>query len=758
VSSRRRLAFVVVATVTFVALTRGLWAGELLFFHDAATIARPLMSAGAEALARGELPLWDSTVGMGTPHLQNPILATFYPLLWPLTASPQSALLFNFLVALHMVLAGSGMMRLCRALGLGDAASALGAVTLAFSGALLTSTNYVYLLFGWTWVPWALAGFVRIEVSPPRRAFAIALPVALVLLAGCPDAAVAVGALGLALLVANRKTHTRAELRWAALGLAIGGAIALLQWAPTLAYWPESERASGASGASEGLWSLHPARLVQLVLPGFFGHLTPVNGYWGQAFTDTLSDGTFFFPELYLGGAALSLAPLAVTGERGRLGRWIGAATALFLLMSLGRHGLVDVVPRVFRYPERWMFGATVGLAALSALGLHALPSATRAARAAAGAITAGAAAAGLWVLLADESLSDLIARTSMVPNVDAARADQRLGGWIAIVGAVLLGLSLARPRWRAVALMTTVLQLAMAHWHTIWTAPDTLGTSAATVAERLGVLSLRFARHPQLDRVQLHADAAGLWANWERHGATFRGNLGREYGLSALHDETPARLAHPLAPETAFWTDPAEFSRVFGVQRILVSATDAPVAVARALGHELVPAFGIRRLDLGVASPKAPPFPGAFCIGNYERVTTAALRAGVARPLTRAPVESDDELPASPGGAAIACTTVRDPSESTRVAEVTTPTSTLLVFQTAFARGWTATIDGLDSSVVRAYGSLASVVVPPGTHTIELRYDARGLLIGQISAGIGLLALLTLLALNRRGARVEPS
>ncbi|MBT9560357.1 MAG: YfhO family protein [Myxococcales bacterium] len=753
------LALTIGVIAAFIALTRGLWAGETLFFHDAATIARPLMSAGVEAFSRGELPLWDSSVGMGTPHLQNPILATFYPLLWPLAASPRSVLLFNAIVLLHLALAGAGAWRLGRALKLDDAACALGAVTLAFSGALLTSTHFVYLLFGWTWVPWALAGFAQTDVPPPSRAVTIAIPVALVLLSGCPDAAVALIVLGLALLMAERSTrrhnHQGApapSLRWVAAGLAVGVAIGMLQWAPTLAYWPESERAGGAAGAGEGLWSLHPARLIQFILPGFFGHLTPVNGYWGQAFTDTLSDGTFFFPELYLGGAALCLLPLAVTGQRRQLGRWVVAATALFVLVSLGRHGPVDIVPRVFRYPERWMFGASVGLALLAAIGLHALPSASPTARIAAGAMTGLVAAIGLTVLLADAPLADLVARTSLVPNVDAARGDQRLGAWIALGGAALLSVALIRPRWHVLALIATLVQLTAAHWPTIWTAaPEVLDGASARVVARLGPPPLRVARHPQLDQVPLHADAAGLWATWERHAATFRGNLGRHYDLAVLHDETPARIAHPLSPETAFWSDPVAFSRVFGVERLLVSAMDPPAEVARALGTGLIPSFGIRSLDLGVATPKEAPFPGAFCIGAYDHVDASDVREGALRPLERVPVESPSALPPSPGGPATACAIVSAPTGSTRHAEVTTPALTLLVFQTAYARGWSATIDGDDAPILRAYGSLASVLVTPGQHTIELRYEARGLRVGCWAAGAGLAALLALIAFGAR-------
>jgi hypothetical protein len=90
----------------------------------------------------------------------------------------------------------------------------------------------------------------------------------------------ALGIFGVALLVAERRSDHGGDsgapshrLRWVAVGLAIGVAVGMLQWAPTLAYWPESERAGGAAGAGEGLWSLHPARFAQLVLPGFFGHL-----------------------------------------------------------------------------------------------------------------------------------------------------------------------------------------------------------------------------------------------------------------------------------------------------------------------------------------------------------------------------------------------------------------------------------------------------------------------------------------------------
>ena len=79
-----------------------------------------------------------------------------------------------------------------------------------------------------------------------------------------------------------------------------------------------------------------------------------------------------------------------------------------------------------------------------------------------------------------------------------------------------------------------------------------------------------------------------------------------------------------------------------------------------------------------------------------------------------------------------------------------------LLVLRDAFAGGWTATVDGEQAPLLRAYGSMKALLLPAGAHEVVVRYEAPGLM-----AGFGLSAAswaLWLLLWLRGRRRIGPS
>lgn len=68
---------------------------------------------------------------------------------------------------------------------------------------------------------------------------------------------------------------------------------------------------------------------------------------------------------------------------------------------------------------------------------------------------------------------------------------------------------------------------------------------------------------------------------------------------------------------------------------------------------------------------------------------------------------------------------------------------------------GWHAEIDGDPVEIVRNYGGLSAVVVPPGTHTVTLEFRSRWLLLSGVISGVAwLMILFTLVWI---GIRREP-
>jgi hypothetical protein len=87
----------------------------------------------------------------------------------------------------------------------------------------------------------------------------------------------------------------------------------------------------------------------------------------------------------------------------------------------------------------------------------------------------------------------------------------------------------------------------------------------------------------------------------------------------------------------------------------------------------------------------------------------------------------------------------------------VSTPRTALVVIRNSFDRNWSATIDGEEAPILRTDYFLQGVVVPKGTHTIELRYDDPMVGLGLFGSSLALVILLGTaagLALHSRRSR----
>jgi hypothetical protein len=65
-----------------------------------------------------------------------------------------------------------------------------------------------------------------------------------------------------------------------------------------------------------------------------------------------------------------------------------------------------------------------------------------------------------------------------------------------------------------------------------------------------------------------------------------------------------------------------------------------------------------------------------------------------------------------------------------------------VLVLADAYYPGWNARLDGAPVPTLRADTALRAVVVPPGEHRVEWRYEPRAFRVGIALAGLGAAAL----------------
>jgi hypothetical protein len=118
--------------------------------------------------------------------------------------------------------------------------------------------------------------------------------------------------------------------------VAVGLCIASYVYLSVYEYAPYSIRGGGGPDTSGGLpwdyatnWSWHPAELITLLIPGFFGLQSTY--YWGFVLPWTNSS-------VYVGLVPLFLAGIAIVYRRNRMTIFLATVTLLFMLIALGRN------------------------------------------------------------------------------------------------------------------------------------------------------------------------------------------------------------------------------------------------------------------------------------------------------------------------------------------------------------------------------------------------------------------------------------
>jgi uncharacterized membrane protein YfhO len=83
--------------------------------------------------------------------------------------------------------------------------------------------------------------------------------------------------------------------------------------------------------------------------------------------------------------------------------------------------------------------------------------------------------------------------------------------------------------------------------------------------------------------------------------------------------------------------------------------------------------------------------------------------------------------------------------------ATVEAPGRAYLVLSETWARGWTASVDGLPAALEAVDGTLLGLPLPPGRHAVRFEYRQPGLAPGAALSALGLAAAAGLVVLARR-------
>jgi len=748
-----------------VAVTAGFYhlvllAGHVVFSRDLTTYFLPVRTFAREQWLSGQLPLWNPHQFGGVPLLGDVTQSLLYPpSLLVLPLSP--ALGLTVLVVAHHLIAGSGMMLLLRRLGTGWAAATAGAVALAFCGFTVSVTDNVLYLMSFAWTPWVVWAVDRLvwRASLANLLVAAAL-IALQVLAGdIQGTYVGLVFAGLwGLMRAPRGRRLVAPLVFGVAGV-VAAVLAAGQLAATAELFLTSTRAEGVELASALRWSLHPARLAELVAFQPFGSTHGAQTFWAQHLINHETEVPFLY-SLYVGLPVLLLALMGLK-SRPRLGGlcWLFIATGI--LGALGAHlpifeGAREVVPlwSSFRYPVKLMGIVSFCLVLCAGLGLGAVVSHSEGERSRVPPIisllVAVAAIIGFSVVrLGGESVA--------APEV-AASVGRSLLGLATVAGVLfflLVGLRrgfLNAPRFAVLVVLLVTCDLAAAHLGLVRTTPadffaggnpmvdalqdhadETLGDRAdpvrvyrddALVHDSEGVdpervygeyklwqratlvpavaneLNIGYARG---NGVTASADARTMWSRLASLGERALSLTGTRYIVA--DDDEPVFL------------DGERFETVWqseGVGVRLVALTD-PTPIARVV-------YGVWRADdregaLDIlAAPDFRPRDEIVLERRGARAVTARpatpariLRHGPTRVTIHARAESDG----------------------------------FLLLAESYADDWMATVDGERVEVLRANFLQRAVAVESGDHIVEFVYRPRVALIGIYASAVGWTGLL---------------
>ena len=784
----------VIGHLSFVILLlwRPLFAGQSFFWGTPLLQFVPWQRMAATMWRAGYVPLWNPLAGCGAPLAANYQAAAFYPLNLLYLLLPAEVAL-SWTTALHLALAGWGMYRWGRAVGLEHLPATIGAFALSGSGFLVARVAlFPSMAFTFPWLAvWLWRAEILVQRQRLRDGLWLGVALGLGLLAGHAQTAF-YGVLLLVAYLVFRIVQGAGRTRMCRIGgsggkeqesslpgtslpiyripgsrgqgagsktcslfivsLLIGLSLAAVQLLPTAELMLQSQRPAGVGYDFAMTYSMWPWRLITLAAPDFFGN--PARGdYWGYA--------TYWEDAAYVGVLPLLLAVQAVLGQKRREGRTVvrpeqGVGIVRFwavcalvaLVLALGKN--TPVFPFLFRHvpgfnlfqaPARWLAVTTVALAALAALGAQGWSAGRHGRREPLGVVV------GVALLIAGVAAARLI--PGLRPTFGLATA--RLGGTLAVAGALGL-LRRDAAWWRTAVVAFVALDLLLFGWPLVRTVDRALYGSSTETARFLASLGMT---------EKLRGEPAPARVYWPTDPAHPRSEYDAEYrvrfGYLTFNDFGPRDVAYwremreALLPNAGMLDGVATANNfdplLVGRYADLVEAVPAAPALLRIMGVT------------HVASDR--PWPGGEPVYASPSATLYRLPEALGRAWV---VPAARQVPASEMLSALADpafdpaaqvllqspnpqSAIRNPQSAIRNPQSLTLQDTpnrvtihavldapgYLVLADTWYPGWQAAVDGEPVELLRANYSFRAVAMDAGDHVIEMSYHPMSVWLGLV-------------------------
>jgi hypothetical protein len=754
---------------------------------DLAALMYPTYHFAAQSLQSGSLPLWNPYLYSGAPFAADIQASLFYPLnLVYFLLAPQVTFRSVMLLAvLHIWLAGAGMYLFLHSLLLGRRVLAplLGGLAFMFSDYFVVHFGNLNLIAQAAWLPFIFLFFHRsLRERRPGLAVWAGVCLAVAATAGHIQPLLII-TLGLAwdVLYHLGVTYVRSKVERkplpgasrvqgaSVLGaygapvatflitLLVGLGLAAVVLVPAYEMTAYTLRADFEYGQASA-YSLPPAQLVGLLVPGFFGR-DPAShwGIWDRVevgYAGVLTLVLALFALLAYGrgegeagppGDEAIEQPVGETWSRRHAARSEGyrfASLALFsLLLAMGGytalHGwLYGLVPGFggMRAPARSVFLMDFALAALAALGLHALlrgpdewilPALRRLLRVAPwviGALLLFAMPLAYYAVLTNQDKDAIIfARTSAAAN-----------GLVFFIGLLIacVGVLFVRQRRVLRPAAVGVLAVGLLFFDLVSLGGNVdVGYQDPTRNFDHPAVIQFLKSDPSLYRIDARTDVGQAW----------QPNTGLLHGIFDV-----SGLVNPLslADYDRYWNGiPSRSSPLYDFlnAKYLIASKEVVLDWEKyAPVFDADPALNVylnRR-----ALPRALVVHRAIAVPDHEAAFRALHVPGF-DPAASVVIEGGKSLDVTP----LAPATISFEAFNTNEIQLQVDTSTdgYLVLSEVWYPGWQATVDGRPGPVLRANYAFRAVRLPPGKHQVRLTFAPRSWRIGLTISGLTALVLI---------------
>ncbi len=374
--------------------------GKALFWGITSIQFIPWHWEALRSLQGGELPLWNIWNGMGAPLAANYQSALFYPPTWiTLLAGWVGGLEWmawshGVLIVLHLVWAGVGMAKLMKRLGLSPIPQVICGLSYSLCGYLIGRGSFLTMVQAASWIPWVVLAASRIA-SPVKGSLV--------------NRSILKSILWLALAYSGQWLSGHAQLAWYTLlfslvwlttGALVNGGwkrlikiiplvaasglmaflLCSIQLIPTIEYFTQSQRSGAIDYQTALSYSYWPWRLLSLIFPDIFGN--PGTGdFWGYAnyWEDAAYFGLLplFFSFYFL--LTWKKRQISAANSYKKPVFWLSLTTmCIVFIFALGWN--TPVFPWLFQYvptfgsfngPTRWMIVVVFCLIILAGLGVE---------------------------------------------------------------------------------------------------------------------------------------------------------------------------------------------------------------------------------------------------------------------------------------------------------------------------------------------------------------------------------------------------